>query len=181
MPPRPGGVAIATIVSSEENMRFPAARCRRGGRNYCLAEMMTVFMNASPMLSELTVGSSAMAMCTIRRSYGFNGPISWGIPLDLQAFTAAADQDATIFAFEVDARPFRRFFDGNGEGHAHRVHDAVDEVGDLFRQGLIHAASSSTVRSCDRQPPYDLRRRSSFGAPQVAAWSPEPAARSSSS
>ena len=31
---------------------------------------MTVFMNASPMLSELTVGSSAMAMCTIRRSYG---------------------------------------------------------------------------------------------------------------
>src|SRR5688572_10608029 len=40
--------------------------------------MMTVFMNASPMLSELTDGSSAIAMWTIRRSYGLSGPISCG-------------------------------------------------------------------------------------------------------
>ena len=32
------------------------------------AEMMTVFTDASPMLSELQPGSSATAMCTMRRS-----------------------------------------------------------------------------------------------------------------
>ena len=62
MPPRPDGVAIATIVSSEENMRLCLTHEDRRARSYCLAEMMTVFMNASPMLSELTVGSSAMAI-----------------------------------------------------------------------------------------------------------------------
>ena len=65
IPPRPDGVAIATIVSSEENMRLRLTHEDRragSGRSYCLAEMMTVFMNASPMLSELTVGSSAMAI-----------------------------------------------------------------------------------------------------------------------
>ena len=52
--PRPGGVAMATIVSSVANI---------GGwrGDHLFAEMITVFMNASPMLSELAVGSSATA------------------------------------------------------------------------------------------------------------------------
>ena len=36
--------------------------------SYFFVAMMTVFMNASPMLSYVTVGSSAMARCTMRRS-----------------------------------------------------------------------------------------------------------------
>src|SRR5205814_1320197 len=62
-------------------------RCAGGTPVYFFVEMITVFMNASPMLSDVTVGSSAMARCTMRRSYGFSGPISCGIPLD-RAFSA---------------------------------------------------------------------------------------------
>ena len=66
---------MATMVSSVENM----------GRDCHLlldCEMITVFMNASPMLSEVAPGSSAIAMCTMRRSYGLSGPISCGAPDD---------------------------------------------------------------------------------------------------
>ena len=49
---------------------------------YFLLEMMTVFMKASPMLSDVASGSSATARCTTRRSYGLSGPISCGMPLD---------------------------------------------------------------------------------------------------
>lgn len=54
IPPRPGGVAIATIVSDVENSYF--------------TEIITVFSNASPMLSDVTVPSSAIARWTMRRS-----------------------------------------------------------------------------------------------------------------
>ena len=60
-PPRPAGVATATIVSSVENTLLPAAP------RY-LTEMMTVFSKASPMLSEVTDSTAATAMCTMRRS-----------------------------------------------------------------------------------------------------------------
>ena len=74
-------VASGPLTSHDTNTAPPRRRCN--GHNgvvgrehavtrrrsptaaapaYCLAEMMTVFMNASPMLSELTVGSSAMAI-----------------------------------------------------------------------------------------------------------------------
>lgn len=43
---------------------------------YVLGLMMTVFMNASPMLSDVASARSATAMWTIRRSYGLSGPIS---------------------------------------------------------------------------------------------------------
>ena len=58
MPPRPGGVAMATMVSSGANMRLATGRARalRYVPAIVAAEMITVFMNASPMLSELTVG-----------------------------------------------------------------------------------------------------------------------------
>ena len=80
MPPRPGGVAMATMVSSVENMPSTQAMPCTRYQATRLAEMITVFMNASPMLSELTVGSSAIARCTMRRSYGLSGPISCGAP-----------------------------------------------------------------------------------------------------
>ena len=60
MPPRPGGVAIATMVSVVENT---PTRSR-----YLRAEMYTVFEKASPMLSLDTPGTSATARCTMRRS-----------------------------------------------------------------------------------------------------------------
>ena len=65
-PPCPAGVATATMVSSVANTA--ASRSRADLRAYLLTEMMTVFSNESPMLSEVTDGSSATAMCTIRRS-----------------------------------------------------------------------------------------------------------------
>ena len=51
MPPRPGGVAIATMVSSVANTASPrgARRSRR------FREMTTVLRNASPMLSDVSV------------------------------------------------------------------------------------------------------------------------------
>ena len=63
--PRPGGVAIATMVSSVANKHCGADaergrrpdqldRHRQPGRAYFSLEMMTVFTNASPMLSEVT-------------------------------------------------------------------------------------------------------------------------------
>ena len=51
------------------------------------AEMMTVFSNASPMLSDDTDGMSATARWTMRRSYGLSGPISWARPVS-RAFSA---------------------------------------------------------------------------------------------
>ena len=51
IPPRPTGVAIATIVSSTANMMA------KNDQRRC--EMMTVFMNASPMLSDVICASSA--------------------------------------------------------------------------------------------------------------------------
>ena len=60
IPPRPGGVAMATMVSVVENT---PTRC-----GYLRAEMYTVFENASPMLSVATPGTSATARCTMRRS-----------------------------------------------------------------------------------------------------------------
>ena len=79
MPPRPGGVAIATIVSDgEKGMATARSGGRRGGRlsashqsstrRYLRNEMRTVFENASPTLSVVAPGTSATAMCTIRRS-----------------------------------------------------------------------------------------------------------------
>ena len=73
MPPRPGGVAIATIVSLW-NMSHEAARrpLRTPGPEdsglYFRNEMKTVFENASPTLSVVTPGTSATAICTRRRS-----------------------------------------------------------------------------------------------------------------
>ena len=46
-----------------------------------------IFENASPTLSVVTPGTSATAMCTRRRSYGFSGPSCWSIP-DCLAFSA---------------------------------------------------------------------------------------------
>ena len=69
IPPRPGGVAIATIVSSVENMfgrGLGGSRAAPQSRSYFF-EMITVFMNASPMLSDDIVGSSATVRCTSRR------------------------------------------------------------------------------------------------------------------
>ena len=55
-PPGPGGVAMATIVSSVENIgqRDPAG-------DHFLGEMCTVLEKASPMLSVVTPGISATA------------------------------------------------------------------------------------------------------------------------
>src|SRR5262249_9620969 len=44
------------------------------GWAYLRAEMMTVFENASPMLSVEAPGMFATARCTMRRSYGLSGP-----------------------------------------------------------------------------------------------------------
>ena len=56
MPPRPGGVATATIVSRVENGMASAAS------RYLRKEMSTVFEKASPTLSVVTPGTSATAM-----------------------------------------------------------------------------------------------------------------------
>ena len=61
IPPRPGGVAMATMVSAVENTA-PCQPPRYRGA------MITVFSNASPMLSEVTFSTSATARWTIRRS-----------------------------------------------------------------------------------------------------------------
>ena len=45
--------------------------------------MMTVFSNASPMLSDDTDSTSATARWTMRRSYGLSGPISCARPVSL--------------------------------------------------------------------------------------------------
>jgi hypothetical protein len=42
--------------------------------DYLRAEIITVLENASPTLSVVAPGTSATAMCTMRRSYGFSGP-----------------------------------------------------------------------------------------------------------
>ena len=79
IPPRPGGVAIATMVSSVENIGTNGeceCRNRRVGNrsmsmrrsSYRFDEMITVFRNASPMLSDVISGSSATARCTMRRA-----------------------------------------------------------------------------------------------------------------
>ena len=65
MPPRPGGVAMATMVSAVENM--PAASIRLPATDY-FTEIITVFSNASPMLSEEMPSISDTARWTIRRS-----------------------------------------------------------------------------------------------------------------
>jgi hypothetical protein len=54
IPPLPEGVATATMESSVENIT-------RAGEGYFRVEMITVFMKASPMLSDVASGSSAMA------------------------------------------------------------------------------------------------------------------------
>ena len=72
MPPRPGGVAIATMVSEVENMADRHGR--PGHAATCVSEMRTVFENASPTLSVVAPGTSATARWTMRRSYGFSGP-----------------------------------------------------------------------------------------------------------
>src|SRR5688572_22918147 len=58
------------VVGREHAARWLGARTapQRARPDQRRAEMITVFMNASPMLSELTEGSSAIAMCTMRRS-----------------------------------------------------------------------------------------------------------------
>ena len=73
MPPRPGGVAIATMVSVVENTAWRAGWPGEPS-HYFRNEMRTVFENASPTLSVVTPGTSATAMCTMRRSYGLSGP-----------------------------------------------------------------------------------------------------------
>ena len=72
-PPRPGGVAIATMVSSGAN----TGRSSLGDgprADYLRTEMVTVFEKASPMLSVDTPGIASTARWTSRRSYGFSGP-----------------------------------------------------------------------------------------------------------
>jgi hypothetical protein len=59
-PPRPAGVATATMVSSTACTGRPAWRY--------FTEMMTVFSKESPMLSDATESIAVTAMCTIRRS-----------------------------------------------------------------------------------------------------------------
>lgn len=54
IPPRPRGVAMATMVSLVSNPNH-------------FAVMKTDFMNASPELSDVHAGSSATVMCTMRR------------------------------------------------------------------------------------------------------------------
>lgn len=63
--PASRGVAIATIVSEVENMS--GSRIPESQPGY-LTEMMTVFSNASPMLSVVTFSTSATARWTMRRS-----------------------------------------------------------------------------------------------------------------
>jgi len=58
MPPRPGGVAMATMESLVAN---PATYHLPATTYWLFVEMMTVFMNASPMLSDVAEGSSAIA------------------------------------------------------------------------------------------------------------------------
>jgi len=91
MPPRPGGVAIATMVSEVENTisQLSTSSALRELRlnptttvesviaaaySHFRNEIRTVFENASPTLSVVTPDISATAMCTSRRSYGLSGP-----------------------------------------------------------------------------------------------------------
>jgi len=60
MPPRPCGVAMATMVSAVENDTGPKAQPR--------SEMITVFRNASPILSDASMASSATVRWTMRRA-----------------------------------------------------------------------------------------------------------------
>ena len=64
MPPRPGAVATATMVSVVLNTAIGAA----GRLAAYFGEMTTVFKNASPMLSDVTPASSDTAKCTMRRA-----------------------------------------------------------------------------------------------------------------
>ena len=66
-PPRPGGVAMATMVSEVENTGSSPSGYTLPDPGY-FTEIMTVFSNASPMLSEVTDSISEIAKCTIRRS-----------------------------------------------------------------------------------------------------------------
>ncbi len=74
MPPRPGGVAMATMVSLVENITTTLTgssedhRPAFEGPAYFRNEMKTVLENASPTLSVVTPGTSATARCTRRRS-----------------------------------------------------------------------------------------------------------------
>ena len=84
IPPRPGGVAMATIVSSVLNMmstaggrvateltaevRSPTSGPRTPDPDGYFFEMMTVFRNASPMLSDDIEASSATVRWTMRRA-----------------------------------------------------------------------------------------------------------------
>src|SRR5436309_10802489 len=52
--------------------KHPGLTARDSSR-YLRNEMRTVLENASPMLSVVTPGTSATAMCTSRRSYGLSG------------------------------------------------------------------------------------------------------------
>ena len=83
IPPRPGGVAIGDDgigggkhdqKTAERSRDAPGPAVRRYRSRYFRAEIMTVFENASPTLSVVAPGTSATAMCTMRRSYGFSGP-----------------------------------------------------------------------------------------------------------
>ncbi len=57
------------VVGRKHTARCLGARMPRGrSTGQRRAEIITVFMNASPMLSELTDGSSAIVRCTMRRS-----------------------------------------------------------------------------------------------------------------
>ena len=70
--PPAAGVAMATMVSEVENIsiRDQLTRVRADPDPWSdyLTEMITVFSNASPMLSVVTFSTSATAMWTMRRS-----------------------------------------------------------------------------------------------------------------
>ena len=74
IPPRPGGVAMATMVSLVENITTTLRRATQGPgllhgtRAYFRDEMKTVLEKASPTLSVVAPGTSATARCTRRRS-----------------------------------------------------------------------------------------------------------------
>jgi len=59
MPPRPGAVAIATMVSEVLNTAIAANRRKTASAYF--GEMTTVLRNASPMLSDVTAASSDTA------------------------------------------------------------------------------------------------------------------------
>ena len=160
---------------------MPAAPRRRRNRNdgivggehatyarYFFAAMMTVFMNASPMLSDVTVGILGdrevhdAAFVGIERSHLLRHAArsrllghearhlpqlrvlvpAKAVAVDddpvvvaellpergghdvlqrLQPFAAAADEDAAVLSFEIDARAVGRLFDPGSERQAHGV------------------------------------------------------------